>query len=136
MRKLLSGLPILVILMLPISVQAADIELNEEDMDKLVGSWVGDREWQPTGQKAGSGRYERVFLEINKNGKSVITPEKKPNKKIKGPVEIRDGKVFIKFMKQPREFTYSEKDGEARLSTTFQHKADGKPFINDLVFTK
>ena len=82
MKRIFSTLPIVLVLLLSISAQASDIELTESDMPKLVGKWVGDRDWQPTGQKAGSGRHERLFLEIKKNGKSVITPEKKPNKKI------------------------------------------------------
>ena len=135
MKRIVGTLHIVLILLLSISAHASDIELTETDMPKLVGTWVGDRDWQPTGQKAGSGRHERLFLEIKNNGKAVITPQKKPNKKIKGPVEIRDGKAFIKYMKQKREFTYSEKKGKAMLSTTFQHKADGKPYVNELVFT-
>ena len=136
MKRVLANLLVTVVLLLSISAQASEIDLAESDMPQLIGSWVGDRDWQPTGQKAGSGRHERLFLEIKKNGKSVITPEKKPNKKIKGSVEIRDGKAFIKYMKQKLEFTYSEKKGKAMLSTTFQHKADGKPFVNELVFTR
>ena len=136
MKRIVGNLSIILVLLLSLSAQANEIELTESDMSKLVGTWVGDRDWQPTGQKAGSGRHERLFLEIKKNGKSVITPEKKPNKKIKGPVEIIDGKVFIKYMKQKMEFAYSEKKGKAMLSTTFQHKADGKPYINELVFTR
>ena len=90
---------------------AMEIELTDNDFGRLTDSWVGEREWMPLGQKAGSGRYERLDLEINKNKKSVITPAKKPNKKIKGPVTISGGKVLIKFMKQQIELTYSEKDG-------------------------
>jgi hypothetical protein len=136
MKFLSSTFTALVLSLIFVHGHATEIELTDNDFGRLVGSWAGEREWSPLGQKAGSGRYERLDLEINKNKKSVITSAKKPNKKIKGPVTISDGKVLIKFMKQQMEFTYSEKNGKSMLSTRFQHKSDGKPYINELVFTK
>ena len=59
---------------------AADIALKDGDFQKLVGSWVGEREWKPTGSKEGAGRYERLNLEIKKNKNSFIIPDKHPNK--------------------------------------------------------
>lgn len=123
---------VLGLLLSVVQIHAGAVTLQDHDYAKLVGLWKGEH--TKTGTGGGQEKFrQKVELVIKENNTGEF---KNKAKTWLTQVEIREGKVLLKYGNVERLFSYDEKGKKFILSVSYYTEGSGRKLKNQVILKK
>ena len=112
---------------------ADQVKLGADDYALLIGVWEGEFVSKSSDGKVRFATDTELKIVEDGSGKFWL---RKNDRKWDTTVEIKDGKVILRFGHAERPFVYEEEGDSATLSVKYESEFEGYPRKDSLVLTK